>query len=345
VGLTLEQAAHKLRMSVDLIRWFTRYSAKRDNRKLPRNADGTFDATDLESFDAHLWGPWPDKNPGKGILRELQWESRGRCGHCNDACDVRETAHINRLGVELAYHCQHPHNLMEMCPNCHSRYDVVKVIENATVKHFKRRLLSDLMAAVDRDVLMQKEIRLALNADSALERRVAEMERQISVLSNAQRLTYHAESVVTGSAQSAPSSTSEAEERLEMLSGSLLPQSPITSALLRNYAACVRDAELPTVESNVDEPFDEWKQESGVCLRCDESTSVESVCCAECGSVPAWPDHTELLKDGSFAIYKEVWQYKEPDTVQILCEHCESAHFEVEFESLCDYCRHVFSKD
>jgi hypothetical protein len=343
-GLTLQEAAHKLRMSVELVRWFTRYSPKGDGRKLRRNADGRFDEDELEAFDAYLWESWPDKYPGSGILRELQLESRGRCGHCKDACDVRETAHIDRLNEELKHHCQHPHNLIELCRNCHGRYDTLKTITNETVRHCKKQLTSALMEAVDRDVLMQKEIRRACS-DELQNRVAAEVQRQLSVLSVAQRMTYHAESVVTGSAQSLPLTTQEAGARLQFLSGSLASQSPITSALLHRYATQVSRAALPAPESNVEEPFDDWDSKPGACLRCSGTALIDEVACADCGEVPEWPEHVSRNEDGTYTISKEVWRTKEPDTETLSCADCGSGRFEVEFGSLCDYCSHMSAKD
>ncbi len=155
--LSLKETAHRLRMTLSLVSWFTKNPVL--GQKL-RYAAERFDEEDIIAFDRALHSEWPNRYVPKGISVELKKEACGSCGLCNQPLDHLEEAHIKRKTKELAFYCQHPLNLLLLCPNCHTRYDSNdSSITVDTIKHVKDRLTSRLMKNVDRDVLMEKMLR------------------------------------------------------------------------------------------------------------------------------------------------------------------------------------------
>lgn len=137
-------AAVRLQMSPELLDWFARYAAKHgDFRKLVCAKDefevSAYDENDLREWDAYLWAPWPktQRNPPDGIVREIMLEARGQCSFCSDAV-VGEYGHINAWGSSF---CHHPHNLLYLCPTCHTRVDRTKEIKVDVLKQRKKELL------------------------------------------------------------------------------------------------------------------------------------------------------------------------------------------------------------
>lgn len=156
-ALSIDEAAHYLRMTVDLLEWFSRHDPKSDGRKLVPDVDGRYSRANLDDFNEHLWDQWPTKYVPAGIATELQREARGMCVVCRAPSDFLEQAHINRMGCERATHSQHPHNIALLCPTCHTRYDNSRgALTLATVQHAKQNALSALMESVDRDVVLQR---------------------------------------------------------------------------------------------------------------------------------------------------------------------------------------------
>jgi hypothetical protein len=77
---------------------------------------------------------------------------------CGNPSDVMQQAHIDRYNMELRHYCQHPHNLMLMCRECHGRYDD-GLIRNEVVRHAKNQALARLMEDVDRDIALEEVMR------------------------------------------------------------------------------------------------------------------------------------------------------------------------------------------
>jgi hypothetical protein len=246
-------------MTVTLLQWFARYSPKRDGRKLQVGADQRIDETEAAAFDAYLRKRWEDKYLPVGISKEIARESRGRCGVCRDQSDAIEAAHIDRLGEELDHHCQHPHNLINLCSNCHTRYDVLKTISDDTVKHVKEQLISQLMESVDRDVRMTSEIQdfIRIEGPRLFAEQLRTKEAKDIPLRFLQDITSHVETVVTGSVTAPPYSSVEARERLTAISGSISEQSPLTSRLLLSYKSSLASGQLPRSNIRIEELADD----------------------------------------------------------------------------------------
>ena len=320
-------------MTVKLLQWCKSYSPKRDGRKLQFNNDGTIEGAEIVAFDAYLHAPWDDKNPGLEISREIARESRGLCGNCQRATDALEVAHIDRFEEELTYHCQHPHNLIMLCVECHTRYDRLRTLTNDQIKHAKQILIARLMEDVDRDFEMQRQMQTWVMTYGS--------KVMSAWQSFTQGLAQQAETVVTGSASAPAASPAEAGEKLSFLSGSVAQTSPLTSKLLNTYAVSVLNDEPPPANVSVEDLFDDRPPQPGKCYRDGEDTPIESASCSECGEGTDTPSFAVAIGDGSYELYDEDFR---GDTTQIVCE-CGSKSFDVEFEALCEYCAHMSSKD
>ncbi|AKL95765.1 HNH endonuclease [Clostridium aceticum] len=122
------EAAIYMKMSPKLLEWFANYAPKyNDNRKLriSKTEDGILFYTrgELDEFNDFLSQAWPSKEGVRpaipaGIQREIKGESRGVCAICGS--DLGEFAHIDPVHNSKN---NHPHNLIYLCPNCHTKYD------------------------------------------------------------------------------------------------------------------------------------------------------------------------------------------------------------------------------
>ncbi|MDM5279184.1 zinc finger domain-containing protein [Paenibacillus silvae] len=124
------EAATHTKMSPKLLEWFTKNSPKHnESRKLQytlEDEDGVFyyDKKHLEDYNNYLSTSWPippkATRPSipSGIKKEIKRESGGKCAICGFG--EGEYAHIDPVSKSKN---NHPHNLIYLCPNCHSRYD------------------------------------------------------------------------------------------------------------------------------------------------------------------------------------------------------------------------------
>lgn len=139
-----------MRMSPELLRWFTAKPAKRGtSRTLPfEELDGEYfySRSQLLAFDEYLCEPWPH-SPGRrppiptGIRTEIKMEALAKCALCNHSSRC-EVAHIDAVAKT---HNNHPHNLIFLCPNHHSEYDLgfraAPAVDRVLVERAKRTLL------------------------------------------------------------------------------------------------------------------------------------------------------------------------------------------------------------
>lgn len=147
--LTEIEAALEVGMSPTLLRWLTKNPPKaKSDRTLPCHVeDGEYfyARQALREFDAFLAEAWPHK-PGKrphvpaGIREEIKLEAYCECAVCHNMNDG-EAAHIVPVAGTL---CNHPKNLIWMCPSHHTGYDfghrVHATLNRSTVKVIKERL-------------------------------------------------------------------------------------------------------------------------------------------------------------------------------------------------------------
>lgn len=146
------EAATLVQMSPSLLRSFTSRSPKMgESRKLPSKKVGahiTYSRKDLLSFDDYLRKPWPSKDGKRPeipapIKDEVKNESFLQCAVCCSHSDTCEIAHIEPVASSR---CNHPHNLIYLCANHHTKFDkrgVLGPIEEVRdyVAGFKKTLL------------------------------------------------------------------------------------------------------------------------------------------------------------------------------------------------------------
>ncbi len=139
--LSTVEAAIKLGVGVELIEYFTRYCPKyKEDRKLPaKKMDGQLliDEKDLLHFQRYLNMPWPmppaADRPGipQPIQDDIKLESHLGCAICG-LMDNGEIAHIEAVKASLN---NSPDNLIFLCPNHHTKYDLgYKPANNVTAE-------------------------------------------------------------------------------------------------------------------------------------------------------------------------------------------------------------------
>lgn len=145
-------AAALVQMSPELLQSFTKSSPKTgESKKLPMKKVGkhlTYSRKELLEFDEYLRKPWPSddgKRPHipKAIKDEVKRESFLQCAVCNSHQDTCEIAHIEPVATGK---CNHPHNLINLCANHHTKFDKKGVLGPAEdvreyVAGFKQTLL------------------------------------------------------------------------------------------------------------------------------------------------------------------------------------------------------------
>ena len=145
--LNIFEAAILLKMSPNLLSWFTSYSPKfKETRKLGyvdcKAEILYFTRLELLDFDKYLSMPWPAEKEEQrprvpsGIEDEIKSESKFRCVICNHA-----SAHVAHIDPVHNSKNNHPHNLIYICPNCHDLYDKKKTIKRSQIKKLKDDLL------------------------------------------------------------------------------------------------------------------------------------------------------------------------------------------------------------
>ncbi|MDH6017702.1 HNH endonuclease [Vibrio splendidus] len=127
------EAALKFDLSPTLLRWLTSYSVV-DKQKLEFKVKHDvyyYKIDDLTVINQKMEGKWPKTKKGKrpsvpsGIKDEIKSEARHACPVCNRSHG--EIAHIDPVA---ATHCNHPKNLIYLCPNHHTEYDNALIPSN-----------------------------------------------------------------------------------------------------------------------------------------------------------------------------------------------------------------------
>ena len=131
------KAAVEFGFSPDLLRWLTDYPVV-DNEKLPHTEQDAiyyFKRSDIEKLDKKMSGKWPLPSKGTrptipaGIEREIKEEAQFACPACHR--NQGELAHIRPVAKT---YCNHPFNLIFLCPNHHQEYDFGYRIKNVSIE-------------------------------------------------------------------------------------------------------------------------------------------------------------------------------------------------------------------
>lgn len=127
------EAALRFDLSPALLRWITANGIV-DKTKLKHEEHDEiyyYDQEELAKLNKKMEGKWPKTEKGQrpnipsGIKREIKQEARFTCPACNKSHG--EIAHID--GVS-ATHCNHPKNLIFLCPDHHTEYDNALIPSN-----------------------------------------------------------------------------------------------------------------------------------------------------------------------------------------------------------------------
>lgn len=331
-SVSYKQAAHELRVTVHLLKWFTRYGALGDKLE---EVDGQFDRDALSTFDAHLKGAWPDRRVPAGIQDELLREARGACVLCQKPCDVLEQAHVQRKGIEVQHYCQHPHNLVLLCPDCHSRYDTVKrTVTYEAVQQAKNVAISRLMEDVDRD------IHLATLATTSLEQLLG-LDAQDFVPAERRGLL-HSFLVQLPTVALPDWHLRTVAQHLGDAAAIVNTSMPVTGSVLSAYSDALEtplaarrepsDAELWEV---LDQP-----RAPGECDQCGASTEIEGGTCLDCDAdLSEFAGHeAHESNEGWHVVYGDP-QYGDRSEL-LRCPDCSSSNVALDFASTCGGCQH-----
>ncbi len=147
------EAARLTGLSPWLLRWLTKYAVKlNDDRKLKRAKlqDGLmyFEKAELLDYNAWLKAPWPHKagkRPGlpKGIREEVRIEANAQCAVCTLHGDACEAAHLDPVATSKN---NHPHNLVWLCANHHTKFDNGALGPTKDARHIARAMKQGLHA-------------------------------------------------------------------------------------------------------------------------------------------------------------------------------------------------------
>ena len=139
--LSLVEAAITIGVGVELIEYFISHCPKHgESRTLAAKKAGDdilIDETDLLDYQKYLSQPWPipakAQRPGipERIKEDIRLESHLACAICGHM-DNGEVAHIEAVSGTLN---NSPDNLLLLCPNHHSKYDLgYKPSNNVTIE-------------------------------------------------------------------------------------------------------------------------------------------------------------------------------------------------------------------
>lgn len=365
--LSVKEAAATLRISVRLLRWLSRYSPKKDGRKLSVTETGEVEEEEVRSFDAYLWEDWGTRYVPKGIEVELRVEARGHCGLCDRPCAQLEMAHIKRKGREISHYSQHPHNLLNLCGGCHNRYDSDgdNSIDLTVVQHAKERSLSVLMEAVMRDVELARASQLAIRENVAKE--VARALQELPALqiqsplpspefwAGQARVIFRVTELpeASGISPTDVSTPAQFKDAVAQAAKFFEVNQPATSGVLNHYSQNVFSPDYPQ-QSEVPwdylpEPPEPRPHECQA--GCGESAMIDVISCSACHK-ESWEASDDesytaeyLVKDGSYRIWSSNDGPRGDTHEAIECRDCGNDEMEVEFGSFCSYHKHIFNKE
>jgi len=226
-----------------------------------------------------------------------------------------------------------------MCPSCHTRYDR-ELIPFTTVEHAKEIATEKLIEVQKQDhvyaVAMRKRLAAHDPPATDLVTRFQPSELYIypstTESESADVVRLDANHVLSARAPLASSPETGVVE-----------QFPLTGSIVE--AAREDPEQIPPVswETIPDEPA------PGECVRCSAPNTIESCTCMDCGEFFYTDEeaHTEGHPDGGFIVWVAAPIRVKDDMgtyVELECQNCGSQQFDVEFDTMCGYCSHMFAK-
>jgi len=346
--MNYKEAAYSLNMTVKLLKWLTMYSPKNDGRKLLESKPGQFEESELKDFNQYLHGSWDNRNIPKEIVRELKREAHGLCGNCKEHSSNLDGAHIDRKGIEIPHYCQHPHNLILLCPTCHRRYDDIhdKFVTNDLIHTNKEKLIHDLMKDVKFDIdksELLKDYMDQLKLSTLVTEKSAEEWWNVIAGDLYKRVVLSGILAADPPAAAIPTSGTELKDALSYMSSSIAPTKPITSILLQSISDNVGSVPISYEQ-------EEWENidQEGQCIICPEQAMLDGVVCAKCGlwdyTVNRSDDYEiEEFNPGLFDVRLPAGDGSYESHP---CDSCGSTTFvEISYLLCCSYCDYKMNVD
>lgn len=287
--LTEVEAAIRLRMSPELLEYFTRVQAKAGiARKLAcETTDGLrwYEEAELVAFDKFLREPWPVRKgrsrphmPEK-VRLEIKLEANCACAICNHGANC-EAAHIEPVSQTLSHH---PAGLVWLCPNHHTDFDkgvhMPRDVDLATVKAVKQ-------------VLVNRRVRqwtIERNASLAVLQLVRQVEEIGGLLANVDFTAAHGAVLAMARKDLATLEVTAAEAAATQSEAGPVAQSyakfaaKVASSAKR--ARTLPEPRIPTFAATIVEARDEFLRDAAMtaCPLCTGSGSWDGSDCPACG--------------------------------------------------------------
>jgi hypothetical protein len=332
------EAAMKLGLSMELLDYFTKKCPKQDETRVLKTsqADGQvlFDDGELLSYQNWLRQPWPyTKGPRppipEAIKTDIKAESHYGCAVCGYS-DNGEIAHIEAVADTLN---NSPDNLIFLCPNHHTKYDLgYKPSSNITIdvvraaklvkRSTRQRMMryeanaANLFLAVT-SLLKNIEQKLKKDGISADLVQVYMTETK-SLMERMPDLVAHADEAA------------KADKDLGEMSAAIAKAAPKLAKAVPASVKTKEDSAIRTALSTVVETVDE------VLVDLDE---VECPRCGGAGMTGLVGDLCAYCKGSCFVSSEEAEAYNPDDIDQVECPRCAGRGMVGWVSTLCPYCR------
>ena len=173
------EAAMRMGISVDLLRYFTKHCPKQGETRLLATqtlGDQTlYEQKEIDEYRRYLNKPWPHEKGKRPALpdpikQDIKLEAHLWCAVCGNP-NSNEVAHIEAVADTLN---NSPENLIYLCPNHHSAYDLgFKPSSNVNMDAIRA-------AKVIKRESRQRMMRFEANASKLLHSVIATLEKLVS---------------------------------------------------------------------------------------------------------------------------------------------------------------------
>lgn len=336
--LTKIEAAMKLGFSIELLDYFTKKCPKRNETRLLRmmNLDGQafFDEAELLSYQNWLTEPWPyakGQRPSipDAVKEDIKAESHYGCAICGYS-DNGEVAHIEAVAATLN---NNPDNLIFLCPNHHTKYDLgYKPSSNITLEVVRA---AKLVKRATRQRVMRHEAnatKLLVAVTSLLKGLEQKLKNQDASVDLVQVYITETKSLIERLPDLAANAgeAAKADKDLGDVGAAIAKVAPrllkATSVSVKSKGDSAVRTVLSTVVRTVDEEF----------LDFDE---VECPHCHGAGMTGLVGDLCVYCKGACFASSDEADAYDREDIDQIECPRCAGRGMIGLAGALCTFCK------
>jgi hypothetical protein len=378
--LTLAEAAIKIAYSVELILQLTKTCPKSgETRVLPASETPSgllIDERELIEYQHYLNQPWPLPPKGqrpripKAIADDVRSESHFACAICGHM-DNGELAHIEPCATSLN---NSPDNLIYLCPNHHSKYDLgfvpatnITQVDIEAAKQLKRlsrvrmlrheanatktlRALLEFCAKLDFDsrtapsadlrTISVTELKNLIAAIPELSRKACEQAKRDSPVDSIDAELVRIAPSIAVCAQRTMDSSSEVDVRRNARS---------TIATAKSVIIDIDEVLCPHCggrgQTGLGGRFCAFCKGSCFVSRAKHSaydrSCIDEVDCPRCGGTGQTGfagDLCSYCKGDGFVTHEEFDSYDEKDMDEVDCPHCEGDG-RYGYDAICAYCR------